>query len=61
MKKLLNSIKLFVEAIWLVLKTIWYLPPAIVEMAWFACFDREKFKTSIDYIKAAIKGKTLRQ
>ena len=60
-KKAFETFWQVVLILWYIPVIVWYVPVAVIELVWDYCFDREKFKTSVDYIKAAIKGKTLRQ
>lgn len=56
--KILRFIKALIEELWQVLVLIWNLPVAIIEMAWLAIFDRERFKYNWNYLKSSIKGKS---
>lgn len=55
--KILRFIKALIEELWTVAVLIWNLPVAIIEMIWFACFDREKFNHNWNLLLEAIRGK----
>lgn len=55
--KILLFIKALIEELFTVVILIWNLPVAIIEMIWFACFDRKKFWHNWNILKSSITGK----
>lgn len=60
-KKAFEIIWQVVLILWFIPVIVWYVPVAAIELIWDYCFDKEKFKTSVDYIKNAIKRKSMVQ
>lgn len=57
LKLVLKVIRYAIEEIWQVIVILWNLPVGLIELAWTALFNQEKFKYNINLLRELIRDR----